>query len=296
MSSDQPNTNVARPLGSADVWIIAPELHLGFAGRLREVWRYRRILLFFAVRAVQTLYRNTRLGLGWLVLRPLAPVVVGTLVFGKLMQSPSEGVPYFLFFLVGSVAWGFFSEPLVRASRGLEVNRQLLTKLYVPRVILPAGQLAAGLVEPLVLLGVFAVAVWYYRVNYGVWYGVDPLRIPVAVLATFLAILFAFAVSLWTSVWQARARDARYVLGYVISFWFFLTPVVYPLSMIPAKLRWLAVLNPMTGLVEAFRWSMLGIGSPNWTAMAMSGAITAAVLASGFWYFSASEAGTVDKL
>ncbi len=297
MSSGQQSTSVAKPpLDSADVWIIAPELHLGVGGRLREVWRYRRILLFFSWKAVQALYANTKLGVGWLLLRPLAPVVVGTLVFGGLMQAPSEGTPYFLFFLAGSIIWSFFAEPLVRASRGLEVNRHLLTKLYLPRVILPAGQLAAGVVEPLVLTGVFAVAIWYYRVTTSVWYGVEPGRVPVTILAALLALTLAFAISLWTSVWQARARDVRYMLGYVISFWFFLTPVVYPLSMMPPGLRWLAMLNPMTGPVEAFRWSLLGVGSPNWTGLAISCGGTAFALVSGFWFFTRTESSTVDTL
>lgn len=297
MSSGPRNTSAAKlPLESAEAWIIAPELDLGFAGRLREVWRYRRILLFFAFKAIQTLYANTKLGLWWLVLRPLAPVFVGTLVFGGLMAAPSEGVPYFLFFLVGTIIWTFFSEPLMRGSRGLEVNRQLLTKLYLPRVILPAGQLAAGLVEPAVLTGVFAVAVWYYRATTGVWYGVEPGRVPLAVLAALLAVVFAFAASLWTSVWQARARDMRYVLGYALSFWFFLTPIIYPRSMMPPRLQWVALLNPMTGPVEAFRWSLLGVGSPSWTALATSAGAIAVVLTLGLWYFTRAESGTVDKL
>jgi lipopolysaccharide transport system permease protein len=278
------------------VWVIAPELHLGFAGRVREVWRYRRILWFFAWKAVQQLYANTKLGASWLVLRPLAPVLVGTLVFGKLMNAPSDGLPYFLFFLVGSIIWSFFSDTLMRASRGLEVNRQLLTKLYLPRVILPAGQLAAGLVEPLVLTAVFAVAVWYYRITTGVWYGVDPLRVPVAIAAALLAIVSAFAVSLWTSVWQARARDVRYLLAYIMSFWFVVTPVIYPLSAMPEHLRWLVIVNPMSGPVEAFRWAMLGRGTIDWRAIAMSCLTTAVVLVAGLWHFARTESATVDKL
>lgn len=297
MSSAPQSTSAAKlPPGSGEPWIIAPELDLGFAGRLREVWRYRRILLFFAVKAVQALYADTKLGVGWLILRPLAPVLVGTLVFGELMAAPSEGVPYFLFFLAGSIIWGFFSEPLMRGSRGLEVNRQLLTKLYLPRVILPAGQLAAGLVEPVVLTGVFAVAVWYYRATTGVWYGVDPGRVPVAVLAGLLAIVFAFAASLWTSVLQARARDLRYVLGYALSFWFFLTPIVYPRSMMPPQLQWVALLNPMTGPVEAFRWALLGTDALSWTALGISSSAIALVLALGLWFFTSAESGTVDRL
>ncbi|HEY6362696.1 MAG TPA: ABC transporter permease [Vicinamibacterales bacterium] len=297
MSSGPQSTSVARPQPArADVWVIDPDLYLGFAGRAREVWRYRRILLFFAVKAVQALYANTKLGVWWLLVRPIAPVVVGTIVFGRFMRVPSDGLPYFLFFLTGSIIWGLFAEALTRASRGLEVNRQLLTKLYLPRMILPAGQLAAGLVEPLVLTGVLVVTIWYYRATSGIWYGVDPVRVPAAIAAALLAIALAFGVSLWTSIWQARARDARYMLGYVISFWFFLTPVIYPLSAMPPRARWAAFLNPMTGPVEAFRWALLGVGAPSWEMLALSCGLIVTALAGGLWYFTATENVTVDRL
>lgn len=297
MFSDRQNTSAARPpLDRADVWVIEPELNLGFAGRLRELWRYRRILLFFATKAFAQLYKNTKLGVGWLVLRPLAPILVGTLVFGGLMEVPSQGTPYFLFLLTGSIAWSLFADPLTRASRGLESNRVLLTKLYIPRVILPAGQLAAGLVEPIVLSGVLLGALWYYRASAGVWYGAPLERLPVALAAAAMAVTLAFAVSLWTSVWQARARDVRYMLSYVVNFGMFLTPVVYPLSMMPADARWLAVFNPMTAPVEAFRWAVIGGGSPGWFEALISAGWTTLILTTGFWYFARSESGTVDKL
>jgi lipopolysaccharide transport system permease protein len=290
-------TSAARPQPSKpDAWIIAPDVHLGLTGRVREVWRYRRIFLFFATRAVRGLTANTKLGIWWLLIRPLMPVFVGTAIFGEVMGAPSDGLPYFLFFLTGSTIWSFFLQPLRRGSFGLEANRLLITKLYIPRVILPAGQLSAGLVTPLILTAVFAVTLCYYRVTAGIWYGVEPGRVPVAVASALAAIALAFAVSLWTSVWQARARDTRYVLTYVMSFWFFLTPVMYPLSMIPEHVRWIALINPMTGPVEAFRWSLLGVGAPSWSMLAVSGGVIGAVLAGGLWYFTATESVVTDAL
>jgi lipopolysaccharide transport system permease protein len=297
MSSDNQSIDAARPRpSSADAWIIGPDLYLGFTGRAREIWRYRRILLFFAIKAVQSLYMNAKLGVAWLFVRPLAPVLVGALVFGELMGAPSDGLPYVLFFLSGSIIWAFLAEPLARGSRGLEVNRQLLTKLYLPRIILPAGQLAAGLVEPLVLTVVFVLAIWYYRLADGVWYGVVPVRVPLAIGSVLLAVTLAFALSLWTSIWQARVRDARYMLGYVVSFWFFLTPIVYPLSAMPPSVRWLASLNPMTAPVEAFRWSLLGVGLPSPAMLAVSVGLIVLILAGGLWHFTTTESATVDKL
>ena len=296
MSKGPQSTSVAKPPDRADIWEIGPDLHLGFTGRAQEVWRYRRILRFFGVKAVQGLYANTKLGIWWLLVRPIVPVLVGTLVFGGIMKAPSEGLPYFLFFLSGSIIWACCAEALTRASRGLESNRQLLTKLYLPRMILPAGQLAAGLVEPVVLSGVLVLAIWYYRLSAGVWYGVDPARIPVALAVALLAVLLAFGMSLWTSIWQARARDARYLLGYLLGFWFILTPLVYPLSAMPEHVRWLAMLNPMTGPVEAFRWALFGVGDPAWHMLAISSAIIAAIVMSGVWYFTDAESATMDQL
>lgn len=297
MLTQQQSTRAAHPQPSkADVWVIGADVHLGPAERVREVWRYRRILLFFAINAIQGLTANTKLGVWWLLIRPLFPVFVGSVVFGEVMGAPSEGVPYFLFFLTGSTIWGFFLQPLRRGSFGLETNRVLITKLYIPRVILPAGQLAAGLISPLILTAVLVVTFWYYRATAGIWYGVEPSRLPVAVAAALAAIALAFAISLWTSVWQARARDTRYVLTYVMSFWFFLTPIMYPLSMIPEHLRWIALINPMTGPVEAFRWSLLGVGAPSWSMLAVSCGVIGAVLAGGLWYFTATESIVTDTL
>jgi lipopolysaccharide transport system permease protein len=297
MLLDQQSTSAARPQPSrADAWVIAPGLHLGITGRVREVWRYRRIFVFFATRAIRGLYANTKLGIWWLLIRPLAPVLVGALVFGGVMGAPSDGLPYFLFFLTGSTIWNLFVQPVRRGSRGLEANRVLLTKLYVPRIILPAGQLTAGLVPPLILTAFFVAALCYYRATTGIWYGVEPARVPLAIGAALLAVTLAFAISLYTAVWQARARDTRYVLMYVMGFWFFLTPIMYPLSTIPEHLRWLALINPMTGPVEAFRWSLLGVGAPTWSMLGISCAVIGAVLAGGLWYFSTAEGAVMDKL
>jgi lipopolysaccharide transport system permease protein len=297
MSQDKPSGSFARPpLDSIEPWIIAPDLHLGPVGRVREVWRYRRVFMFFATKAVQTLYRNTRMGVAWLLVRPLAPVLVGTLIYGSVMDIPSLGIPYFLFFTAGSIMWSVFAEPVHRGSRAIESNRQLLKKLYLPRVILPAGQLVAGLVEPLVLLGVFAVAVCYYGWTTGVWHTPVSARLPAAAASMLVVLAFAFAVTLCTSVMQARARDVRYIVGYILSFWFFLTPVVYPLAMIPGRLRWLATLNPMTAPVETFKWAVLGAGSPTMVEWVASAVLVTATLWFGLWFFGRAEGLTVDNL
>ena len=152
-------------MSDAARWVIAADTREGFVARAREVWQYRRILGFFSLKAVQSLYAKTRLGVSWIFIRTLVPLFVGSFVFGSVMNVPSGGVPYFVFFLAGQIPWNCFDGPLIRGSRGLEVNRMLLTKLYVPRIILPLGQMTAGIVEPAIITLVFVGALVYYRID-----------------------------------------------------------------------------------------------------------------------------------
>jgi lipopolysaccharide transport system permease protein len=286
----------SNPSAEAADWVLAPDLRVGPIQRLDEVWRYRRILGFFAVKAVQSLWAKTRLGPVWIVVRPLAPLLAASLVFGQIMKVPSEGFPYFLFLLVGTTIWNFFDGPLIFATRGLESNRQILTKLYLPRLILPAGQMAAGLVEPVVCVGVLIVAVIYYRVTDGLWYVTFTPRLLATIPLVLMASVLAFTLSLWTSVWQARARDVRFVLMYVLSFWYLLTPIVYPVSHLPPMAQWAAFLNPMAGPVVAFKWAVLGIGVFPTVPLAVSAVGTVVLLTAGLWYFASVEAQTIDRL
>jgi homopolymeric O-antigen transport system permease protein len=277
-------------------WVIAADTREGFIARTREVWHYRRILWFFSVKAVQSLYSKTHLGVSWIFIRTLVPLAVGSFVFGEVVNVPSVGVPYFLFFLVGQVPWNCFDGPLIRGSRGIDVNRNLLTKLYVPRIILPLGQMAAGLVEPVILVLVLLGALVYYRVTAGVWYVQPTPRLAASVASVLLVLAFAFSLSLWTSVWQARARDVKFVVRFIVSFWMYFTPVIYPLSMVPADFRWLAYLNPLTAPVETFKWSLLPRLEHSWAWFGYSVAVTAATFAGGVWHFSRTESATIDKL
>jgi lipopolysaccharide transport system permease protein len=283
-------------LPDTNTWVIGADTREGFGARLREVWQYRRVLAFFGIKAVQSLYSKTRLGMPWLFIRTLLPLAVGSFVFGGVMQVPSGMVPYFIFFTTGQLAWSFFDGPLIRGSRGLDVNRELLRKLYIPRVILPMGQMAAGLVEPVIVTGVLIGVASYYRITDGVWYvnlGWEAAR---ALLAAMLILAFAFSLSLWTSVWQARARDVRFVLRYVVGFWLYFTPVIYPLSMVPERWRGLAYVNPLTAPLELFKSGVLQGLEPAWPWVGYSAAVTLVVFCGGVWHFSRNESQTMDKL
>jgi lipopolysaccharide transport system permease protein len=283
-------------LSEASMWVIGADTREGFFARVREVWQYRRILWFFSVKALQSLYAKTHLGVSWLFIRTLVPLGIGSFVFGTVMQVSSGAVPYFIFYTTGQLAWNCFDGPLIRGSRGLESNRMLLTKLYVPRVILPLASMTAGLVEPAIMTLVLAGALAYYRANDGVWYVQAEPRLLVAVASVLLILAFAFSLSLWTSVWQARARDARFVLRYVVGFWLYLTPVIYPVTQVPERIRWLAYLNPLTAPVETFKWAVLPNMQQSWGWLGYSSAVTVIVFCAGAWYFARSEAATMDRL
>ena len=286
----------ASPSSDPRMWVITPEADRGFGTRTREVWRYRRILWFFWVRALSSLTAKTRLGGWWLLIRTLGPLAVGSFVFGSVMEVPSGGVPYFVFFMVGQVPWNCFDGPLIRGSRGLEVNRQLLTKLYIPRIILPLGQMAAGVIEPVILTVVLAGTLVYYRASDGVWYAEATPRLSASAASVLVVLALGFSLTLWTSVWQARARDARFVLRYVVGFWLYFTPVIYPLSMVPEGIRPLMYLNPVTAPIETFRWGVLPGLDHSWAWFGYSVAVTVMTFLGGVWYFTRSESATVDKM
>jgi lipopolysaccharide transport system permease protein len=277
-------------------WVIEPHTREGFAARAGEVWRYRRILWFFSLKAIQSLYSKTHLGPSWILIRTLVPLAVGSFVFGRVMNIPSGGIPYFLFFLIGQIPWNCFDGPVVRGSRGLEMNRTLLTKLYIPRIILPLGQMGAGLLEPIILALVLIGSLVYYRREDGIWYLQPDVRMLAAVASVITVLAFAFSLTLWTSVWQARARDTRYVVRYIVGFWLYFTPVIYPLSVVPSELQWVMHLNPLTEPIETFRWAMVPTFAHSWPWFGYSVGFTLVTLASGVWYFARSEAVTVDRI
>jgi lipopolysaccharide transport system permease protein len=283
-------------LSEAARWVIDADTRDGFGARAREVWQYRRILGFFSLKAVQSLYSKTRLGVSWIFIRTLVPLFVASFVFGSIMNVPSGGVPYFVFFLAGQIAWNCFDGPLIRGSRGLEVHRVLLTKLYIPRMILPLGQISIGIVESAIVTLVFVGALVYYHSADGVWYVQSGFSFLASIAAIGLILFFAFSLTLWTSVWQARARDTRFALRYVIGFWMYFTPVIYPMSVVPENLRWLMYLNPLTAPIEMFRWGTLPTTEHSWPWFGYSAAVALTTFIGGAWYFGHVESETMDKI
>ena len=283
------------PISRADKWVVEPR-RMGVFARVEELWRYRRVLWFLATRSSKRLYQKTTLGVFWLFARPLAPLFISTLIFGRLLNVPSDGLPYFLFFLAGSASWNLFERSLMWATRSLDQNKGVLKKVYFPRLIVPIASVSPALMDFLIFMALLAVSFVYYRFKDGVWYfAFGPGNIA-ALFALVLSVFFAIAVGLWTSVLNARHRDVRYTLRYVTRFWSYATPVFYAMSQVPEKYKWLVYANPMAPIVETFKWGLLGVGTFPALPLLSAIGVTLLTFAGGFWYFGRAEAVSIDKM
>jgi lipopolysaccharide transport system permease protein len=280
---------------AADWWVIEPRQN-GLLDRTRELWRYRYLWWYFASDTITSTFRRSQLGWLWLLARVTAPVGLNAVVFGGVLGVDSGRTPYFLFFLCGTTTWVLFERSLLFVTRSLESNRKLITKVYFPRLILPMSAIAPGLLYLGILLIVMVGTVIYYYRNHGVWYITLRPELFASVAAILLSLTFTVAVGLWTSVLQARYRDIRYGLRYLMPFWMYFTPIIYPASMIPENWRWLVVINPMAPIVELFKWGTLGEAHLTTAGLVTSLMLTAVTMISGMWFFNREEAASIDKL
>ena len=280
-------------------WVIEPS-RVGLVARAEELWRYRRILWFFASRRIKERYEDKTLGKFWVFAQPLAPILISTLIFGSMLQVPSDGVPYFLFFLAGMSCWRIFDRGVQRVTRSLDQNRALIKKVYFPRLIAPISSVAPALSEFGVLFTLLILTCVYYYVKDGVFY----LRLGPQMLVAFLAVVMAaflsISIGLWTSVMQVRHKDVQFSIRYFMQLWYYVTPVIFPLSqlltLLPDELHFVAYLNPMTPVVEMYKWGLLGIGGFSRTGVLVGTLTALAIFSSGVVYFNRSEAASVDRL
>jgi lipopolysaccharide transport system permease protein len=256
---------------------------------LVSLWRHRELVFFMALRDVQLRYRQTLLGVAWAVLQPLAATVIFTVLFGRLGKLPSDGAPYALFALTGLVPWQLFAYAMQQSSNSLVDNRHILSKVYFPRVIIPIASLGAGILDFLVSLVILLVALAWYGVAFGG-------RLAAVVPLSLLALASALGVGLWLATLHVRYRDIRATLPFLTQLWLFATPVVYPASMIPDRWRPLLGLNPMAGVIEGFRWALLGTGQLSATLLALSVATSAFLGVSGLYYFRRMERSFADVI
>lgn len=256
---------------------------------LRELWEYRDLLMILAMRDVKLRYRQTALGVIWVVLQPLVTALIFTVVFGRLASLPSDGLPYLLFAFAGMLPWSLFSQSIQRAGNSLISDARLISKVYFPRMIVPIASTFAVLVDFAVAAVVMLLLMVYYRTPVG-W---PLLLLPVLVAATLLV---AVGVSLWLSALSVQYRDFVYVLPFLTQAWMYVSPVAYSTSLIPDRWRVVYALNPMVGIIEGFRWSLLGHGtfSPEYLAAALAMAVVFFI--SGAFVFHRVERAFADVI
>jgi len=252
---------------------------------LRDLWRYRELFYFLTWRDVKIRYKQTMLGATWAILQPLFNMLLFTLVFGKAAKMPSDGIPYPLFAFAGLLPWTFFSNAIGSAGNSLVGSSNLITKVYFPRLIIPASAVLAGLVDFAFAFAMMAALLVWYRAPL-TWY---VLMLPVLVFLTFV---LAFGVGMLLSALNVRYRDIRYVIPFLLTFWMFATPIIYPTSIFAEPVRRLFALNPMAALIESYRVALLGGVNGarfDWVSLAISAAIMFALLIIAFYHFRRME-------
>lgn len=269
--------------------LLKPSKGLGSL-QLRDLWQYRELIYFMTWRNLKVRYKQTLLGASWAVLRPFLTMVVFSIFFGDLAEVPSDGVPYPIFSFVALVPWGLFSDAVSVGGRSLVQNRHMITKIYFPRVILPLSSILAGLVDFLIAFVVLIGMMVFYKITptANVW------TLPLFLL---LALVTATGVGLWLAALNVQYRDVAYITPFLTQFWLYVTPIAYPASMVPEKWQLIYSLNPMAGVVEGFRWALLGTeqGSPG-PQLVVSCVVALVLLVTGYAYFRRMERSFADMV
>lgn len=255
--------------------------------QLGEVWLYRELLFFLSWRDIKVRYRQTLLGAAWAVLQPVLTMVLFTVIFGHYAHLPSDGVPYAVFSYAGLLAWMLFSSAVGQASNSVVANPSLVSKIYFPRLILPIAATFPAVVD-------FAVAFVVYLGLMLVFGVVPTIRILALPLFVLLCELVSLSIGIWLSAINVRFRDVRYAVPFLLQIWLYATPVVYPLSFVNGIFRALVALNPMTGVVEGFRWCLLGRPAIDIRELALSALVSLVVLVSGVHFFRQAQRAFAD--
>ena len=274
LSLQRPFYRIAPPQGFLDL-------------NLREVWNYKGLLYFLVWRDIKIRYKQTAIGAAWAIIQPFMTMVIFSLFFGKLARMPSEGLPYPIFFYTALLPWTYFSGALQNATNTIVENQRLVTKVFFPRLILPLSAVLSGLLDLGISFLMFIVLMLYYRIPFA-W---TILLLPGFLL---LAVATALGVGLWLSALNAIYRDVRYVMPFLVQVWMFASPVAYPSSLVPERWRWLFGLNPMTGVIEGFRWALTGHGRPPGSLLLASVGIVVVTFCAGLVYFQRMETTIAD--
>ena len=272
-------------LPSEPLVVIQPSKRWGVLS-FKDIWAYRELLFFLTWRDVKVRYKQTALGAAWAILQPLFMMLIFTIFFGRLAGVGSSGIPYPLFALAGLVPWTFFANAITASGNSLVGSANLITKVYFPRLIVPAAAMLAGLVDFVLAFVLLCLLMLYYRVTLTV----QVLFLPVLVLLTAL---FALGVGTWMSALNVKYRDVRFALPFVIQLWLFVSSVILPSSSVPEKWRWLLLLNPMSAIIEGYRSALFGLPF-DWPALGIASVLTVAVLLYSLYSFGRVERSFAD--
>ncbi len=254
---------------------------------LRELWAYRELIYFLTWRDIKVRYKQTVVGVAWAVLQPLALMIVFTLFFGRLANIPSEGIPYPLFAYAALLPWQLFSRTITESTTSLVTNQRLITKIYFPRIIVPVSSVVAGMVDFVISLSLLILLMF----GYGIVPSWHIIWFPVFM---GLMMITAIGIGLWLSSLNLEYRDVSYIIPFVNQFWLFITPVVYPSSLVPQKWQFLYNLNPMVGTIEGIRWALFGTGTGPNIMLFVSTTISIIIFLTGIVWFRWRERVFVD--
>ncbi|OPY25914.1 MAG: ABC-2 type transporter [Methanocella sp. PtaU1.Bin125] len=255
---------------------------------LRELWEFRDLLYFFTWRDIKVRYKQTFLGFAWAVIQPFLAMVIFTVFFGLLAKLPSDGIPYPIFAYAALLPWTLFSESLTRSTSSMVMNANILKKVYFPRVALPISSVLSPLLDFGIAFTILILMMGYYAITPTF----NVIWLPALILLTLVTSL---GIGLWTSALNAMYRDFQYVVPFIVQIWMYASPVVYSASMIPEQYRFLYGLNPMAGVIEGFRWALLGSEAPG-SVMVVSVVISILILISGAFFFRRMEKTFADEV
>lgn len=260
-----------------------------FSEGVADIWRYRELLYFLVWRDVKVRYKQTIIGGLWAILQPLITMAMFTIIFGIFAKIPSDGLPYPVFAYSALLPWTYFAQALGRSGISLVNESSLITKVYFPRLMIPFAAVISPLVEFFLSFLILVGLVSWYGVAWNWWVLTLPLFL-------FLASMTALSMGLWLSALNVRYRDIAHVLPFLLQIWMYASPVVYPVSMVPGKWRLLYSLNPMAGVIEGFRWALLGKAHPDLSIIMVSSTVVLALLLGGIVFFKKMELTFADVI
>lgn len=291
MTSTTPQLN-----SHEDVLFLRPTRGLASLN-LKDLWVYRELVFFMVWRDLKVRFKQTLLGATWAILQPIVQMVIFTLLFSGVAKLSSDGLPYPLFNYAALLPWGLFSKALGDAGRSLVTNRSMITKVYFPRLVIPVSSVISGLVDFAIAFAVFIGIITYYHfnttANFDFHFTPALLTLPLFLL---LAMITSLGVSLWASAMNVMYRDVGYVIPFLTQIWFFITPIVYSATEISGKWQLVYAINPMTGVVEGFRWALFGTTYTHMSMLAVSTVVSVVLLVSGLFYFRSMERSFADEI